>query len=75
MNCFFILNLCRYLEYGEEEWRAKATLALEQLNTYCEETRRNFKSTLDWLKEHACSRTYGLGIFVLADGAMFEFLK
>ena len=51
----------RYLDYGEEEWKAKTTLALEQLNTYTEETRRNFVATLDWLKEHACSRTYGLG--------------
>lgn len=28
---------------------------------FCEETRRNFEATLDWLQEHACSRTYGLG--------------
>lgn len=28
---------------------------------FCDETRRNFEATLDWLQEHACSRTYGLG--------------
>lgn len=31
------------------------------LSRFCEETRRNFEATLDWLQEHACSRTYGLG--------------
>ena len=25
------------------------------------ETRRSFEYTLDWLHEHACSRSYGLG--------------
>ena len=28
---------------------------------YAEESRRNFEATLDWLHEHACSRSYGLG--------------
>ncbi|KAG8128680.1 hypothetical protein E2320_015510 [Naja naja] len=26
-----------------------------------DETRKNFEATLNWLQEHACSRTYGLG--------------
>ncbi|XP_078481637.1 leucine--tRNA ligase, cytoplasmic [Ciona intestinalis] len=58
-----VVALCNqwYLDYGEEEWKEKAKQALQQLNTYCDETRRNFEATLDWLKEHACSRTYGLG--------------
>lgn len=34
---------------------------LKGLETFCEETRRNFEATLGWLQEHACSRTYGLG--------------
>ena len=28
---------------------------------YSEEVRHNFDATLEWLHEHACSRTYGLG--------------
>lgn len=28
---------------------------------FCEESRKNFEASLDWLQEHACSRTYGLG--------------
>ena len=35
--------------------------ALKNLNTYHDETRRNFEATLDWLHGHACSRSYGLG--------------
>lgn len=33
----------------------------KNLKHCCEETRRNFEATLNWLQEHACSRTYGLG--------------
>ena len=29
------------------------------------ETRRSFEYTLDWLHEHACSRSYGLGMYQL----------
>lgn len=31
------------------------------MNVYHEEVRRNFQGCVDWLREHACSRTYGLG--------------
>lgn len=51
----------RYLDYGEASWKAQATQALSQMELYSEEVRRNFAATLDWLKEHACSRSYGLG--------------
>lgn len=50
-----------YLDYGEAKWRAQATSALDKMNTYHDEVKRNFLATLDWLREHACSRTYGLG--------------
>lgn len=61
--CFlvFIYSCFRYLDYGEEKWRNQVAGALKQLNTYHEETRRNFDATLDWLHGHACSRSYGLG--------------
>jgi len=58
-----VVSLCDqwYLDYGETEWRALTQKAVDQLNTFSEEVKKNFNSTLDWLKEHACSRTYGLG--------------
>uniref|UniRef100_A0A8C6CNA5 Leucine--tRNA ligase, cytoplasmic n=1 Tax=Moschus moschiferus TaxID=68415 RepID=A0A8C6CNA5_MOSMO len=58
-----VVALCDqwYLDYGEENWKKETSQCLKNLETYCEETRRNFEATLDWLQEHACSRTYGLG--------------
>lgn len=53
--------LSRYIDYGNEDWKAGARACLEQLDTYSEEVRRNFLATLDWLHEYACSRSYGLG--------------
>uniref|UniRef100_A0A8C4E8K3 leucine--tRNA ligase n=1 Tax=Dicentrarchus labrax TaxID=13489 RepID=A0A8C4E8K3_DICLA len=58
-----VVALCDqwYLDYGDAEWKQQANEALKPLETFCEETRRNFEATLAWLQEHACSRTYGLG--------------
>ncbi|KAJ6668000.1 hypothetical protein lerEdw1_016321 [Lerista edwardsae] len=58
-----VVALCDqwYLDYGEENWKQQAHECLKNLETFCEETRRNFEATLSWLQEHACSRTYGLG--------------
>uniref|UniRef100_A0A3Q2T4A5 Leucine--tRNA ligase, cytoplasmic n=1 Tax=Fundulus heteroclitus TaxID=8078 RepID=A0A3Q2T4A5_FUNHE len=58
-----VVALCDqwYLDYGDAQWKQQANEALKSLETFCEETRRNFEATLAWLQEHACSRTYGLG--------------
>ncbi|EFA02651.1 Leucine--tRNA ligase, cytoplasmic-like Protein [Tribolium castaneum] len=58
-----VVALCDqwFLDYGEESWKKLAHKVLDQMNTYHEEVRRNFIGCLDWLREHACSRTYGLG--------------
>ena len=58
-----VVALCDqwYLDYGEPEWRRITTDCLQNVECYHDEVRKNFQSTLDWLKEHACSRTYGLG--------------
>nr|XP_057943374.1 leucine--tRNA ligase, cytoplasmic isoform X2 [Doryrhamphus excisus] len=58
-----VVALCDqwYLDYGDAEWKKQANEVLKPLETFCDETRRNFEATLDWLQEHACSRTYGLG--------------
>ncbi|XP_062940711.1 leucine--tRNA ligase, cytoplasmic [Cynocephalus volans] len=58
-----VVALCDqwYLDYGEENWKKQTFQSLKNLETFCEETRRNFEATLGWLQEHACSRTYGLG--------------
>merc|ERR1719508_342862 len=58
-----VVALCDqwYLDYGEEEWRAGTAKQLENVNCYHDEVKKNFERSLGWLKEHACSRTYGLG--------------
>ncbi|XP_054257041.1 leucine--tRNA ligase, cytoplasmic-like [Macrosteles quadrilineatus] len=58
-----VVALCNqwYLDYGEPSWKAKAEKCLENMNTYHEEVRKNFRACLNWLHEYACSRTYGLG--------------
>ncbi|OAD52391.1 Leucine--tRNA ligase, cytoplasmic, partial [Eufriesea mexicana] len=58
-----VVALCNqwYLDYGEEAWKKDAVEALNNLNTFHDEIRKNFMACLDWLHEHACSRTYGLG--------------
>ncbi|KAM4546117.1 leucine--tRNA ligase, cytoplasmic [Odontesthes bonariensis] len=58
-----VVALCDqwYLDYGDAEWKQQANEVLKSLETFCDETRRNFEATLAWLQEHACSRTYGLG--------------
>jgi leucyl-tRNA synthetase len=58
-----VVALCDqwYLEYGEREWRAQAEVCLAGMELYADETRKAFVSVLDWLKEWACSRSFGLG--------------
>ncbi|KAN0080063.1 hypothetical protein V8E55_009629 [Tylopilus felleus] len=50
-----------YLDYGEPSWRAQAERHLAKMNTWTVETRNLFESTLAWLSQWACARTYGLG--------------
>ncbi|XP_011877441.1 PREDICTED: leucine--tRNA ligase, cytoplasmic isoform X2 [Vollenhovia emeryi] len=58
-----VVALCDqwYLDYGEENWKKETLEALNNLETFHDEVRKNFLASLDWLHEHACSRTYGLG--------------
>lgn len=51
----------RLLDYEMEDWKALASIALKQMNTYGDETRRIFEATFDNLEKHACAGTYGLG--------------
>lgn len=60
-----VVALCDqwYLDYGREEWKVKAKKVVEQMETFCAETRHNLEYTINWLHEYACSRLYGLGWF------------
>ncbi|PVU92029.1 hypothetical protein BB561_004068 [Smittium simulii] len=58
-----IVALCDqwYFDYGEKEWRDLVFKYLEKMDTGSIETRHQFKKTLDWLKQWACARSFGLG--------------
>ncbi|KAI1375498.1 leucyl-tRNA synthetase, cytoplasmic [Hypoxylon crocopeplum] len=65
-ECTVALMEQYYIDYGEESWRAVATEYVENkdgsgLNTYSSDARNAFLGVLDWLKQWACARTYGLG--------------
>ncbi|KIK94180.1 hypothetical protein PAXRUDRAFT_828265 [Paxillus rubicundulus Ve08.2h10] len=50
-----------YMDYGEPVWRAQTEKLLAKMDTWTVETRNLFESTLAWLNQWACARTYGLG--------------
>jgi leucyl-tRNA synthetase len=58
-----VVALCDqwYLNYGEEKWKSQVREHLKAMELYSDEVRKNFEASLDWLHEHACSRSYGLG--------------
>ncbi|GAB6023880.1 Leucine--tRNA ligase, cytoplasmic [Chamberlinius hualienensis] len=58
-----VVALCDqwFLDYGEESWKVQARQALANVETYSDDVRKNFQASLEWLHEHACSRSYGLG--------------
>ncbi|GAB1604520.1 leucine--tRNA ligase, cytoplasmic-like [Argonauta hians] len=58
-----VVALCDqwYLDYGESSWKQEIRKCLDNVETYHPEVRQNFLATFDWLQEHACSRSYGLG--------------
>lgn len=60
-KCVCALTDQWYLAYGEAEWKAQVEEVLRNMETYGIETRHQFEKTLGWLKEWACSRSYGLG--------------
>ncbi|KAJ9096600.1 hypothetical protein QFC19_007133 [Naganishia cerealis] len=58
-----VVALCDqwYLDYGVEDWKAKAKILVERMNTFFPEVRHSFEAVLDWLNQWACARSYGLG--------------
>jgi leucyl-tRNA synthetase len=53
--------------YGEESWCSavkKHVLDSEKFNAYDTAALEKYESTLDWLKEWACTRQFGLGTYL-----------
>ncbi|KAK9826880.1 hypothetical protein WJX81_003148 [Elliptochloris bilobata] len=60
-DCVVALTDQWYITYGEADWEAATTRCLAAMETYGEEGRRAFEHTLGWLRQWACSRSFGLG--------------
>jgi leucyl-tRNA synthetase len=60
-ECIVSLEDQWYLDYGEESWKSQALDCLAHMQTFTKETRHGFEGVLDWLKNWALTRTYGLG--------------
>jgi len=50
-----------FLRYNDDEWQAKASRVVENLDCVPENTREQYTHTIDWLEEWPCIRNYGLG--------------
>eukprot|EP00392_Amoebophrya_sp_AT5.2_P008071 g8090.t1 len=53
-----------FIDYGDESWTKLVKDYVSdpnQFETYSEGTRNGLLKTVDWMKEWACSRTFGLG--------------
>ena len=50
-----------FLNYSNPIWKAQAHKALDRMKLYPEKARKQFEYVLDWLKDWACTREYGLG--------------
>lgn len=60
-ECIVSLEDQWYIDYGEENWKARALEALHLMQTFSPEVEHAFEGVLDWLKNWALTRTYGLG--------------
>ncbi|PRT55682.1 Leucine--tRNA ligase, cytoplasmic [Wickerhamiella sorbophila] len=60
-ECVVSLEDQWYNDYGEDSWKAVTEKALARLETFSPEARNGFEKVLDWLRNWALSRTYGLG--------------
>jgi leucyl-tRNA synthetase len=60
-ECVVSLEDQWYIDYGEENWKNQALDCLENMQTFAKETRHGFEAVLDWLKNWALTRNFGLG--------------
>lgn len=62
-ECVVALTDQWYLSYGDEEWQSIVSKHVhsEQFNSYNSGVLESFDKAINWLKEWACSREFGLG--------------
>jgi leucyl-tRNA synthetase len=60
-TCVVSLEDQWYVDYGEPEWKSQALEALNSMVQMTQATFHAFENVLEWLKNWAVCRTYGLG--------------
>lgn len=60
-DCVVSLEDQWFIDYGEELWKGQALECLANMQTFCKETRHGLEAVLDWLKNWAVTRSFGLG--------------
>ncbi|MFH2021265.1 MAG: leucine--tRNA ligase [archaeon] len=50
-----------FMAYGSDVWKKLAHKCLDSMKLYPEKTRTQFEYVLDWLRNWACTREFGLG--------------
>ena len=50
-----------FLKYSDEEWKKAAMKCLEEMKIYPEKIRPQFEYVIDWVRDWACTREFGLG--------------
>ncbi|MFM9876218.1 MAG: leucine--tRNA ligase [Nitrosarchaeum sp.] len=56
-----VLNNQWFLNYGDMNWKEKATKCFDSMNILPQEIRTEFNYVIGWLRERACARQHGLG--------------
>ena len=50
-----------FLNYADEEWKARAAECMDSMSILPQELRQEFTNVLGWLRERACARQHGMG--------------
>jgi leucyl-tRNA synthetase len=50
-----------FLKYGDETWKQQAMKCLQTMKLYPEKVRPQFEYVIDWLRDWACTREFGMG--------------
>jgi leucyl-tRNA synthetase len=50
-----------FLNYSDQQWKAKAKESVAQMTIYPDTAKQSFYTVIDWLREWACARTTGFG--------------
>ncbi len=56
-----ILNNQWFLNYGDSDWKEKASKCLHSMSILPQEIQGEFDYVIGWLRERACARQHGLG--------------